>query len=193
MYDLPCNDALEEQKVSLESLAMIYVTADKYQVQSLQEKLHHKIQGHRTCKHLTDVEGFLDALEIIITATTLQDKWARATMINACVKHIQTLQQSPDFSALLRRHGDIGAEIIHHDRLPLMLEGSWYCGIKHSEAVPTCRKCRIAYPESYVRSHRHLKTWKCPNCPNKERPVCFDCGGEGRCSYVKWKWRDESE
>lgn len=193
MYDLPCNDALDEHKVSLDFLAMIYVTADKYQVKSLQEKLHHKIQRHKNCEYLINIEDFLDALEVIITGTTPDDKHARAAMIDSCVKNINLLKQKPGFSALLRDHGDIGAEIIHHNRLPLMLEGSWYCGIKHAEAVPTCRKCRIAYPESYVRSHRHLKTWKCPNCPNKERPVCFDCGGEGRCSYVKWKWRDESE
>lgn len=193
MYDLPCSDALNEQDVSLESLATIYVTADKYQVESLKEKVHNKIQRHKTCRNLTNVEDFLDALEVIITGTTLEDKHARTTMISACVKHIKDLKQSPDFSALLRNHGDVGAEIIHHDRLPLMLEGSWYCGIQHAEAVPTCRKCRESYPESYVRSHRHLKTWKCPNCLNKERPVCMECGGDGRCSYVKWKWHDESE
>ena len=123
MYDLPCNDALDEQKVSLKSQAMIDVIADKYQVKTLQEKLHHKIQGYRTCKNSTDVEDFLDVLEVIMTGTARQDKWARATMISICVKHIQVLQRLLDSSASLKKHGDIGAEIIHRDRLPLMLNG----------------------------------------------------------------------
>jgi len=194
MYDLPCDDSLNEWKVSLESLAMIYVTADKYQVKSLTEKVHRKIQRHDNCKSLSETQDFFNALEVIITGTTPEDKHARATMINACVNHITTLQKSPEFSAVLRKHGDIGAEILQHSRLPLMLEGTWYCGddLPHSEAVPTCRRCNRPFPGSYVRSHRHLKTWTCPKCQNKEQAVCMDCGAEDRCRFVKWEWRDES-
>jgi len=194
MYDLPCNDALNEWKVSLESLAMIYVTADKYQVKSLTENVYHKIRRHVNCQNVTRVEGFLDALEVIITGTTTEDKCVRTTMIIACVKDINKLQKSCGFTALLREHGDIGAEILQHSRLPLMLEGTWYCGddLAHFEAVPTYRRCNRPFPESYVRSHRHLKTWTCPNCQNEEQAVCMDCGAEDRCSFVKWEWRDES-
>lgn len=194
MYDLPCNDALNEWSVSLESLAMIYVTADKYHVVSLKEKVHHKIQKHANCKRLSETQDFLEALAVIITGTTQEDKGARATMINACVKHIEMLQKSSKFSALLRKYGDIGAEILQHDRLPLMLEGTWQCGrvYRHAEAVPSCRKCHDPYSESYVRSHRHLKIWKCPNCQRAEQPVCLECGDEGECMFVNWQWRGES-
>jgi len=191
MYDLPCDDALNEWKVSLESLAMIYVTADKYQVKSLKEKVHRKIQKHENCKLLSESQDFFDALEVIITGTTPGDEFARATMINACVKHINKLQKSPDFTALPRKHGDIGAEILQHSRLPLALEGTWICGEYrcHPEAVPSCRKCEHDYPHAYVRSHRHLKGWTCPNCLNVGQPVCWECGGKGKCEYVKWEWR----
>lgn len=196
MYDLPCNDALDEWLVSLKSLAMIYVTADKYQVMSLKEKVHRKMQGHANCKRLSETQDFLEALEVIITGTTPEDKSARTTMVNACVKHIAMLQKSSRFSALLRKHGDIGAEILQHDRLPLMLEGTWECfeWDEHhdDEVVPSCRRCARSYPAAYVRSHRHLKAWTCPNCLKKEQPVCWECESQGICSYVKWEWRGES-
>lgn len=193
MYDLPCTDALSGY-TSLKSLAMIYVTADKYQVKRLKEKVYRKIQRHENCEYLLNIEDFLDALEVIITGTTPDDKNARATMINCCVNSINLLKRKPGFSALLRDHGDLGAEILHHKRLPLMLEGCWNCGsgTPHAEAVPSCRKCDTPYPESYVRSHRHLKAWKCPSCQNAEQPVCLECGGAGRCKYVKWQWHGSS-
>ena len=103
MYDLPCNDALNEWKVSLESLAMIYVTADKYQVKSLTENVYHKIRRHVNCQNVTRVEGFLDALEVIITGTTTGNKCVRTTMINACVKDINKLQKSCGFHSSAER------------------------------------------------------------------------------------------
>jgi hypothetical protein len=194
MYDLPCNNALNIRNASLESLAMTYVTADKYQVVSLKDKVYRKIKWHENYWHLTHVEEFLTALEVIITGTTPDDKIARATMIDACIKHINLLKQKPGFSALLRDHGDIGAEILQHSRLPLMLEGTWKCDgfYRHPEAVPSCRKCDEPYPDAYVRSHRHLKAWTCPNCLSKEQPVCLRCSVDGRGCPVKWQWRDES-
>lgn len=191
MYDLPCNDALNDQ-VSLEYLSMIYVTADKYQVESLKEKVSDKIESHKNRQNLTDVEDFLNALEVVTTGTTPEDKNARTAMIDACVKHIDLLRQKPGFSALLREHGDIGAEIIYHDRLASMIEGTWICDDKyeHADAVPTCFRCSRPFPESYVRSHRHLKTWVCPSCDKKDYPVCMVCGGGPKnCRNVKWQWR----
>jgi hypothetical protein len=196
IYDLPYKDAIgpNSYEVTLHSLAMIYVTADKYQVEGLKKKVHREIQGHSNRKLLESPQDFLDALEVVITGTTPEDKHARKTMISACVEHIKDLQKSPDFLALMREHGDIGAEIIQHNHLPTMLEGIWYhgdyCG--HPEAVPSCRKCERSYPASYVRSHRHLKAWTCPKCRNKEHPVCIGCGGEGGCrKHIKWLWHDQ--
>ena len=192
MYDLPCNDALNECKVSLESLAMIYVAADKYLVTSLKEKVYRKIQRHRNCQNLTDVEDFVKALEVIITGTTPNDNDARTAMVDACVKHIDLLRQKPGFSAMLRKYGDIGAEIIYHNRLAPMIEGTWFCGVtEHAEAVPSCSKCSRPFPESYVRGHRHLKTWVCPTCDQRGYPVCEGGFGSGHlgCRNVKWQWR----
>jgi hypothetical protein len=176
---------------------MIYVTADKYQVMSLQKMVHHEIRERS--EYLDwEPEDFLEAFEIIIIGTTPGDKLARVTMINACVKHINLLQQKPLFSALLEEHGYIGAIILYHKRLPLMLEGTWYCGeSEHADAVPSCRKCQKSFPASFVRSQRHLKAWECPTCENgrgtkvrKKHPVCLDCRDKsGKHMVVRWEWR----
>jgi len=193
MYDVPYIDELNLCIVSLKTLATIYLTADKYQVESLKKTVHQKIKEHIHLWSLFVPQDFLDAVKVIIIGTSLEDKDARATMINACVNHIQELQKLSGFSALLREHGDIGAEIIHHTRLPLMLEGTWYCGdkIRHPDAVPSCRRCEESFPESYVRSHRHRKAWKCPECRHLEQPVCYclECGDD--CMSVKWQWYEE--
>lgn len=61
----------------------------------------------------------------------------REALVEFAVSHINDLNQLPAFLALLKDHGDFGAEMFAHERLSLNLEGTWLCdGEEDRRAVP---------------------------------------------------------
>jgi hypothetical protein len=192
IYDLP-QDFLEEERIPLNFLANVYVAADKYLVDGLKEEIHQLIKKHeRVVWILFLSDDFMHALKTIFTETTPKDK-IRATMINACVKHILFLRRQATFTNFLQEHADVATEIIAHKNLDTMLDGAWMCdGLIHAEAVPACSSCRIPFLKSYVRSHRDQRPWTCRVCRRQGNPTCWECEPEDEERVVlTWEWYEE--
>lgn len=171
---------LGHERVSLKFPPKVYVTADKYLVDSLKEEVHHLTKKHERCVWMLWLsDDFMNALKTIVTSKTPQDKLARATMINACVKHILYLRRQATFTNFLQEHSDVVVEIIAHQNLSPMLEGTWNCDdLLHAEAVSSYSVCRTAFPKSYVHSHRDKRPWTCPTCKRQGSPTCLVCDPE---------------
>jgi hypothetical protein len=172
--------------------------AEKYQIQGLHAKITEYMKDmlwNATTNSLlvheeADATDCLGAMKTGFAETSTQDSTLRAALVEFCALHISDLRQLPAFSALLKEHGDLGAEIFAHDRLSLMLEGSWCCeGLMDRRAVPRCPGCDTKFPMSKLRENRHQLRWRCYSCGRDVMPVCSE--HSGRPLQVKWEWEWE--
>ena len=116
-------------------------------------------------------------MKLVFDNTTSQDEIGREAIVDLCVCCIRELNALGTFEVLLSECDGLGAAIIAHERLSLMLEGTFMCGhgeLEHRGAVPCCSSCGHEYTMLYIRAHRHESFWECPACNNKSMPVCTE-------------------
>lgn len=195
IYDLPYMDLFADENTKLQSLAKLYVVAEKYQLKGL----HKDITKHmyptlrsRTAHGMenldeAELDDCLAAVKIVSAGTTTQDQMGRESLVTFCVLNIRELKQLPAFSTLMSECSDLGFEILSHEKLPLMLEGTWYCGHdEHKGAVPQCPDCKRVFSLEYIRMNRSEGIWSCPNCSLAAIPECL--ADHDTAKAVRWEW-----
>lgn len=194
VYDISYDDLIDDWVLQFH--ANVYVVAEKYQVQGLREKATDKMKGmlwnatnwSLLATEENDATDFLATVKIVFTQTPTQDNMLRAALVEFSVSHIHDLKQLPAFSALLKEHGDLAAEMFAHERLSFNLEETWLCdGIEDRRAVPCCPKCEKVVPVSKLREHRSQRLWLCSFCGQTVRPVCRRHSGMPK--QVEWRWQ----
>ena len=194
VYDLAYNDLFEDSDTKLQFLANVYLAADKYQIEGLQanaikhmETIAWTTEGNWESGPTCIPIDFLAATKIIFNGTTKQDDACRVALVNFCVLCIGDFQTMPEFYTLLSECGDLGAAIIAHGDLGVMLQGYWDCeGEIHRAAVPRCPDCDFIFSKSDVRQHRGKRTWRCTYCRGNVKPVCSD--RHSRRLECEWLW-----
>lgn len=165
IYDLPYDEDSEDAR--LRPYAMTYVVADEYQVKGLRLATSNKM------KHIVDsptllegddseasIHDFLDALTIIVTSTTTQDKHARKVMVEACTLNLQLVNQNPALLSLLRESIDLGGEIISHPDLECGLAGDWVCaGDCEVKCTVICNGFSEPFGKEFSRRNRDEERW----------------------------------
>jgi len=182
MYDRSYEHLNKHGETEWQFLAEVYVAADKYEIGGLTKNVTKLMKSKILDEGFAQApdEDFLAAVKIVFGGTTSQDKIGRATMVDLCVYCIQDLNKMPEFEVLLSECGELGAKIIGHEKLSLMLEGTWYCGVvedsdeEHKDAVPRCSFCGDEFSTSYILENRHKQAWECPSCDTVAGPICTD-------------------
>jgi hypothetical protein len=184
IYDLPYDVSSELPWVRLEPLAMIYVVADKTQVDGLKQAVSKRMKSYLE-DHAFDEGDFINALKTIITGTTPHDIYVWKMMVNACVVNLRYLRGIAEFTSLLREHADLGADIIGHSNLECGLPGDWLCG-KHCEEGCRiwCPRCGTFYSRMSACDNHEMEVWSCESCGIEDAPACAMCG-----KTVAWRRR----
>jgi hypothetical protein len=166
IYDLEYYDLFEEpdeqsvDQTQLQFLAKLYLAADKYQLDGLQADAigHMKDIAWSTEGNWdpdTIPKDSLAAAKIVFNGTTKKGDPCRAALVKFFVTCIEDFKQMVEFSTLLSECGEVGAAIIAHKDLSLMLEGFWECeGQVHRSAVPRCPACCMMFSTKYVHQNR---------------------------------------
>jgi hypothetical protein len=116
IYGLPYAQVASEDMTALQYLALVSMTAEKYQMFDLNEEACEDIgsiidpQTYRT-------EDFLGALRTALTDVRMQCSPVRARMISGCVAGLCALKTNAGFLSMLREFPDLGVEIIGHQDL----------------------------------------------------------------------------
>lgn len=189
IYDLRYEHLNKDPEEKWQFLANVYVAADKYQVEGLHRDVTERMKDWLWEREDSESSGlaedFMAAVKIVFDNTTNQDKIGRPAMVDFCVCCIRDLNRLPEFKMLLNEYDDLGAEILAHERLSLMLEGTWTCCYEpHRGAIPRCPFCAEPYPLSYARLQRGRTDWVCPDCAMKSPPICTESHGTSRCEWV---------
>jgi hypothetical protein len=163
-------------------LAVLFVTAAKYQLNGLENKTYEDMVKITTADKLPiedpgPVNDFLTAVETVLAGTT-QDCRMRKLMVNCCFWNLAALStKATRLSDLITEHPDLGAKIItslgsSHNPF----EGSWYCeGKWHPNAQPCCFVCEEPFSKQYMLSHRNKEFWHCTSCEGADHPPhCFE-------------------
>jgi hypothetical protein len=188
IYDVRYYKSTEAGDDKLQTLATIYLVADKYDVDGLQESVIDWMESVLQYSTERDIQArkpkpndFLAATKLIFNGTVKQDDICRQLLIKFCVLCIRDLKKLPEFATLLSEHADLGAGILAQENLNIMLEGSWYCdGDEHKFAVPCCPNiyCETTFPMWYLLDNYRKKLWKCPVCQEEVTPVCCEHGDD---------------
>lgn len=188
IYNLPYESVNEDSDADWQFLANVYVAADKYQVEGLGQDVVEHMHGLWELSEMESsfAEDFLAAVRIIFDGTTNQDYVGRSAMVNLCVCYIREMNELPEFKTLLNDCDDLGAGILAHSKLGLMLEGRWACrgSEGHRAAIPRCPYCTVPYSLSCIRVNRDKIFWACPDCEKKAQPICTDNHGPIVCDWV---------
>lgn len=160
-------------------LAKVYIAADKYQVEGLATNVTRRMRLTlpRDGQLGSLEEDFLVAMKIVFDNTTSRDDIGRAATVDLCVRCISGLKETEEFEMLLSECDGLGAAIIAHENLSLMLEGTWMCGYSYNEhrgAAPLCASFGDEFTASYIRRHRDESDWECIACFHMGRPVCTE-------------------
>jgi hypothetical protein len=193
IYDLPYDDDFE---LRLKPYAMVYVVADKYQVNGLKLAVSDEMKRIAVCLHPSQlssltldedvaISDFLDALRIVVTCTTTHDQLARRFMVEACIANLQAWHSEPALLSLLRESADLGAEIIGHPNIACAFPGDWVCGGGcKARCTPLCMGCEKVFEDDYARRNHETARWICEFCQYTGRPVCSECS-----QTVEWRRR----
>jgi hypothetical protein len=188
IYDVQYYDLWKDRNVKLQTLAKIYLVADKYEVDGLPEsvvdwmeselKLHTELEIQYA---KPNPEDFLAATNMIFNGAVKQGDICRQLLIRFCVACICDLNKLSGFVTLLSEHANLGAAILAQKNLGLMLEGSWYCADDEDKfAVPRCPTftCETIFPMWFIAENYKKKLWKCPICSEEVTPVCCEHGSD---------------
>lgn len=193
VYDMPYADLVDEWVLQFH--AKVYVVAEKYQINGLHEKSTENMKEYLwnatnwslLVLEENDATDFLAAVRIVLTQSSEEDNMLRDALVEFAVSHINDLNRLPAFAALLKDHGDFGAEMFAHERLSLNLEGTWMCdGEEDRRAEPRCPKCEEAFDIEQLREYRGQKHWECGYCDSRVSPVC--ARHSGMPLRVEWTW-----
>lgn len=195
MHDRSYEHLNKDQDVEWQFLAKVYVAADKYEVggltRNVTQRMKTKLFDKGRIRAPADARDFMTAVKVIFDGTTDQDKTGRPAIVDLCVCCIRESNQLPEFEVLLRECDGLGAKILAHERLGLMLEGSWLCGDEeHRGAVPRCRYCGDPFAMSFIRESRHNGAWECPSCDREAEPVCIKDHIAVTGEQCDWVWKD---
>lgn len=192
IYDLDYDTLRKDYTTIWQFLANVYIAADKYQVEGLGRDVTESMKYMLCDENMVDIESsgaedFLAAVRIVFDNTTNQDGIGRPAMVDFCVYCINDLIELPEFKTLLNECENLGASILAHERLSLMLEGDWGClgRVSHRGVIPRCLFCANVYSPSEIRKHREKSDWVCSNCLEKADPVCTEGHAPTSC---KWFW-----
>jgi hypothetical protein len=174
VYDLPYDVTFDDQDTQLKPLTMVYVVADKYQVDGLKREVSKRMKSIIE-SHL-DVRDFVNALRTIATGTTPYDTCARKMMVDVCITNLHHLHRKTEFISRLREHADLGADMIEHQNLPQAFPENWVCnGTCNGSSVPRCSYCLKPFDEEFALKNRYRETWYCEECGNNFEPICDKC------------------
>lgn len=121
LYGVPY--AAEQAKSSNASTlfphALVYMTAEKYQVKALQTEscdVMSNVLGLEKYKeqHTIDRTDLLAALRTVLAGTPSSDTRARKLLVNHCVQHLRQHFKSGNFKELVAKLPELGAELIVH-------------------------------------------------------------------------------
>lgn len=163
IYDLPYE--FTDKDSEWQFLAKVYIVADKYEVEGLvrdvtrRMKLKFPSDGYLASSE----EDFFAVVKLVFDNTVSQDAIGRTAMVDLCVCCIREFKELQEFQTLLSECDGLGAAIIAHEKLSLMLEGTWLCGTderEHRAAVPRCSSCGEEFTASEIRENsRQLEWW----------------------------------
>lgn len=191
LYDLPYNTSPQtddgKRWDSLVPHAEMFVVAEKYQMESLQNEICGNMGLRLDCNihegQFSDVDDFVKALREIISHTSDNNR-ARTLMVRTCVMNLRELQDVSAFISLLREFGSLGADIIGHEDLECGLAGAWMCDKDCGEDdTPVCSTCGKYFSVERAWASRHNELWWCYHCCEEKGPVCRNCN-------VKVEWTE---
>ena len=159
--------------------AEVFVVAEKYQMQCLQNEvccnMERIIRGSITHDQFSDINDFVQATRKIVAHTSDNNR-ARRLMVRTCVMNLRELHQVPSFVLLLQEFGRLGADIISHGDLECGLLGSWLCSKTcDNKQAPVCSECGMPFSVECVWADRHEESWYCSHCEDEMVPVCPKC------------------
>ena len=190
LYDLPyAEDATDEWVTSLEPHALVYVVADKYQLEPLQEAVAenmraiitskaytHKMGYLRWCDSFESASDFFGALKTMLEVTTKRDTGARKVLMDFLIQNIDFFRKQDDLLSLLKEWPEFAIEIISHADLESEAEGFWMCTDENCATnIPSCSKCNFPFEPHFLRRYRYDEMWQCPPCKSIDQPSCVDC------------------
>jgi hypothetical protein len=200
-------DATKQWATSLRPHAMVFVVAEKYQIEALKEETGLQMRRiissagylelERNPKHplggrLRNTSDYVGALRTILAGTppqhptTGETDW-RKLLIDFLIQKIEVFRMEDELLSLLIESPSLGAEIIGHRDLECEAHGRWRCGHYHcADSVPSCKKCGIDSERGFVRRHRYDHIWICSMCKTSDEPVCKNCK-----SWIVWRQSDQ--
>jgi hypothetical protein len=183
IYELPYDTMLKDQCDRLQPHAMVYVVAEKYQVDGLKRAISQRMNSIIE-SHL-DIRDFVKAYRTIAESTTRHDAHARKMMVGKCITRLHHLHRDAEFISLLREHADLGVDMIEHQDLPRAFPEERVCaGTCNDTSMPVCYDCGEFFSDAFASKHRYTETWGCEECEYQAAPVCTKCG-----EYVVWQRR----
>lgn len=189
IYDLPYEPTDKDSEWQF--LARVYIAADKYEVEGLVKDVTRrmKLKFPRDGYLASSEEDFFAAVKLVFDNTISQDATGRTAMVDLCVCCIGEFKGLQEFQTLLSECDGLGAAIIAHEKLSLMLDGTYLCGPdeqEHRAAVPRCSSCGEEFTASEIRRYSRQLEWDCPCCYNASRPVCT--GHQGVITGFVCRW-----
>jgi hypothetical protein len=191
LYDLPYNASSkpddDKRWDSLVSHAEVFVVAEKYQMQSLQDEICGRMGFWIDCAitegRFSKVDDFVKALREIVSRTSDNNR-ARSLMVRICAMNLRELQEVKAFISLLKEFGSLGADIIGHEDLECGLARAWMCAKDCLEDdTPVCSACENYFSVERAWASRHNELWWCCHCSEEKEPICRNCN-------VKVEWTE---
>lgn len=196
IYDLPYEHLNEDPATQWQFMANVYIAADKYEVEGLTTNVvqQMKLRLARDGGLGSSTKDFLAAVKLVFDSTASQNNAGLEAMVDLCVYSIRELNGLRGYKMLLSECDGLAAKILAHDKLSLMLEGTWVCGDdeEHRGAEPRCPSYACEFPTSFVRAHRHERVWECPCCDKDVSPVCTEHhdADPGIVYECRWVWEE---
>jgi hypothetical protein len=189
IYDLPYEPTDKDSEWQF--LAKVCIAADKYEVEGLVKdvtrrmKLRFPGDGYLASSE----EDFFAAVKLVFDNTISQNAIGRTAMVDRCVCGIRNFKELKEFQTLLSECDGLGVAIIAHEKLGIMLEGTWFCGSdgkEHRAAVPRCSSCGEEFTAWEIRMKTRLLEWECVCCYDVSQPVCT--GHQGVVTGLLCQW-----
>lgn len=183
LYDLcyGASSQLDDEKRwdSLMPHAEVFVVAEKYQMECLQNEvcsnMRTRLEYSFQNGQFSNLDDFLQALRNIVSHTS-DNSYARRLMVRTCVMHLRELQYVPAFISLLQEFGHLGADIIGHEDLECGIPGAWMCSKGcPDDDPPWCSACSRPFDVDHAWASRHSESWYCDHCEERKRPICKIC------------------
>lgn len=194
IYGLPYTaDTTKQWFDTLLPRALVYVVANKYQVEALRKEVCENMRLILNFKAYLAVErvpndwleerlknrtDFTVALQTIIAGTTTNDTQGRKLLMDVLIQNFPHLRRTEELASLLKEVPELGVEIIAHDDFECDARGFWDCADPDCDAgVPNCKVCKTVFEPHHRRTYRYDLKWPChgPFCKVFDQPTCKNC------------------